>query len=79
MPKNAFLGLFFEKVACGAKRLVNIGRVFRVIWDSSENQFGRPTKKIGREKFPNFFSESAPLEKLLDPRLVLVMEVSKVP
>ena len=67
--KNAFLACFLKKWL-RRKKIIQ-SKVFIVIWESSENQFGRPKKS--REKFPrkisNFSWKSAPLEKFLDPRL----------
>ena len=52
---------FFQKLACGAENLVKIG--LSVIWESSENQFGRP-KNIDK-----ILKIQPPLEKNLDPPL----------
>ena len=44
-------------------------RVFLVLWESSENQFGRPKKKVDKI-FENFWKSPPPLEKILDPALI---------
>ena len=41
--KNPFFGLFFKKNYL-RRRKIDQSRVFIVIWESSENQFGRPKK-----------------------------------
>ena len=37
MPKNAFFGLFFEKLACGAENFSQ-NKIRMLFWESSENQ-----------------------------------------
>ena len=67
VPKNTFFGLYFQNFVCGAELLLKQGlcrafwplfwrnRVLRVFSDSSENQNGRPKKRLS--KFSIFFSE----------------------
>ena len=40
MPKNAIFGLFFKILPAAQK--FRPKKVFIVVWESSENQFGRP-------------------------------------
>ena len=56
---------------CLRRRKFGETRFFIVIWGSSENQFGRPKKSL--RKILKFFFENPPhpLEKFLDPRLLL--------
>ena len=68
-PKNAFFLAFFQKFACGAENLVNslysgLGELKKSIWS---------TLKKGRENFIYFFQiRPTPLEKFLDPRLLVI-------
>ena len=50
VPKNSFFGLFFKNLPAEQKIWSN--GVFIVIWESSENQFGRPKKMV--DKIFNF-------------------------
>ena len=51
-PKNAFLACFFEILPAAQKFRAKQG--LAVLWDSSKNQFGRPEKEKGRQKFQFF-------------------------
>ena len=62
VPKNAFFGLFSN--ICLRRRKFGQIMVLIVVWESSENQFGRPKKRS--KKFSIFFGKSAPFEKFLD-------------
>ena len=66
VPKNTLFG-FFQNFACGAD--ISPKTVFLVLWESLENQFGRP-KKNG-QKFLKIF-DNPPLEKILDPPLGVI-------
>ena len=68
MPKNAFLACFFLKICLRLKKFGR-SRVFVVLSESSENQFGRPKKKISKI-FKTFFKIPTPPEKILDPPLL---------
>ena len=49
VTKNAFFGLFSEIFL--RRRKLGLIRVFIVVWESSENQFGRPKKtKVDKKK-----------------------------
>ena len=49
MPKNVFFGLFFKILPAAHKNLPQQGLwVFLVLCESSENQFGRPKKKVDK-------------------------------
>ena len=63
-----FRPVFFSKF-CLRRRNFGQNRVFVMLWESSENQFGRPKKMS--TKFLNFFENPPPppLEKILDPPL----------
>ena len=52
MPKNAFYGLFFKNFPAAQKIWSKEG-LFFLLWESSENQFGRP-------KFRNFWKSAPP-------------------
>ena len=72
LPKNAYFGLFFPNFACRAENLAQIG-IKQCFGKSSENQFGRPKKK-GRQNFQKFLKiRPPPLEKILDPPLLSVV------
>ena len=58
MFKNAQIDLFFQKFACGAEHLAKHG-VFLLLYESSENQFGRPKKKVIKI-FENFLKIRPP-------------------
>ena len=55
VPKNAFLAFF--KICLRRRTFYQI-KVFIVVWESSEKQFGRPKKKV--DKIFKFFSENPP-------------------
>ena len=67
-----FLACFFQNFGFGIKTLVKMWSFSRlikiVIWESSENQFGRLKKKV--VKILDFLLKLLPLEKILDPTLV---------
>ena len=56
-PKTLFWPVFWK--ICLRRRKFCQYRVFGVIWESSEYQFGRPKKKVGKN-FDFFFWKSAP-------------------
>ena len=72
MPKNAFFTDFFKKFSCGAESFAKIG---------AKQCFGRAQKinlvdlkKKGRQNFGKFFENPPPpLEKILDPPLILTL------
>ena len=66
--KNAFFWLVFSKT-CKRRRKSSHNGVFIVIWENSENQFGRPKKRSKKIR---------PLEKILDPPLYLTV-MTKLP
>ena len=68
MPKNGFFDPFFQNF--GAENLAKTG-FFLLLWESSENQSDRPKKNKGRQSFRKFFENPPPLEKILDPPLVI--------
>ena len=67
-PKSAKKTLFSACVLKTYLRRRKFGqyRVFIVVWETSENQFGRPKKRksIWSTKFSNFFWKSAPFPRL---------------
>ena len=65
-PKSASFGLCFEKITWGAEKLGQY-RVFRVIWESSENQFVDLEKKVEKNVkicCPPPSRNSAPLREI---------------
>ena len=69
--KTPFLAcIFFQNFACGTFFKTGSFRVYIVLWESSENQFGRPKKKV--DKIFEIFSKirPPPLKKILDPLLI---------
>ena len=74
--KNAQKRLFltvFPKI-CLRRGNLSQNRGKTVLWESSKNQFSRPKKK-GRQNFGKFFENPPPpLEKILDPPMVWVLQ-----
>ena len=72
-PKNDLKRLFWPVFSkfCLRRKKFDKNRVYVMLWESSEDRFGRPKKRS--TKFSNFFLKSAPspLEKILDPHLYL--------
>ena len=64
--KTHFSACFFSKF-CLWRRSFGKNRVFVMIWESSENQFGRPEKNSRQNFFEN--PPPHPLDKILDPPL----------
>ena len=67
VPKNGFFDCFFKKFSKSRKFCQGRGKT--VLWKSSKNQFGRPTKTKGRQNFLKIRPPPPPLEKILDPPL----------
>ena len=63
-----FFGPVFSKF-CLQRRKIGQNRVYLVLWENSENQFGL-SKKKRRQNFRSFFENPPPLEKTLDPPLL---------
>ena len=70
VPKNAFFGLFLSKWLRRRKFIQN--RVLILICESSENQFGRPKKRV--DKFFDFIKNPPLLEKILNPPLAIMLK-----
>ena len=73
LPKNAFFSRFFKIFPAAHKILTK--QSLLVIWESSENHFGRPRKK-GSTKFSKFFWKSFPSRE--NPRSAPADAINKV-
>ena len=70
---------FFKNLSQNRRRKLGQNRVFILVWESSENQFGRTKKKFDKI-FKNCFKvRPPPLEKFLDPLAWLIPIITLAP